>query len=493
MKVGRSILAYLPVNLATVIVAFGGLAVLTRILEPVEYGRYALAMVTMLFMHMALFTWLEACIARFQARAERDGDEATYLKTIYTYAALIGVFGVALFSAAVWWLPIDVALRNVLIAAIVTTGMQLSLNLGFEAHKAAHRIRRYSSVYASHQLLSFLLGILVIMLTPVREMGMFIGIGISVLVMGMIDLPFMMKKLRGGRVESARLKTYFSYGAPISISLVLAYALNSADMYLITAFMGEASAGTYSAGYNLANRGMEVLFIWIGMALTPIAVTAMEQDGQDASVDVMRDYGGLLLWIVVPAAVGLAMVAEPLGFILGEGVRDGAVQVIPFIAFSGLLNGLMTYYVHRAYMLSGETGTYAWLLVAPVALNIVMNLWLIPVHGLMGAVWATIISYALGLVLSFAVARRHYPLPLPLTALAQILMACALMVGVLLALPESVDALPDAAELAVKAIVGGVVYVFVCFATDTAGCRGFVRGLFQRTDAEAGPALEAAE
>ena len=482
MKLGRSILAYLPVNLATVLVAFGGLAILTRILEPVEYGRYAIAMVTMLFMHMGLFTWLEASIARFQARAEREDNEASYLKTIYVFAGIIGLIATPIICGIVWMLPIDTGLRNVIAASIVTTGMQLGLNLGFEAHKASHRIKRYSSVYASHQVLSFGLGILLIMATPVREMGMFIGIGLSVLIMGSIDLPFMLKKLRGGRVESARLKTYFAYGAPISLGLVLAYALNSADIYIITAIMGEASTGTYSAGYNLANRGMEVLFIWIGMALTPIAVTAMEQDGQEASVEVMRDYGGLLLWIVMPAAVGLALVAEPLGFILGEDLRAGAVEIIPYIAVSGLLNGLMTYYVHRAYMLSGETGTYAWLLIAPVVLNIVMNFWLIPLYGLQGAVWATITSYGLGLVLSFAVARRHYPLPLPLTAMAQIALACAIMVGAVLALPASVDTLPDGVELLIKAGVGGVVYGFVCFATDTAGCRDFVRNLTRRAD-----------
>jgi len=65
---GRSALAYIPVNLASVIYSFGGLAVLTRLLEPAEYGRYAIAIITMLAVHMGLFTWLEAAMARYQAR-----------------------------------------------------------------------------------------------------------------------------------------------------------------------------------------------------------------------------------------------------------------------------------------------------------------------------------------------------------------------------------------------------------------------------------------
>jgi len=43
----RSVLAYLPVNFATIVVSFGGLAILTRLLDAAEYGRYQLAMITM--------------------------------------------------------------------------------------------------------------------------------------------------------------------------------------------------------------------------------------------------------------------------------------------------------------------------------------------------------------------------------------------------------------------------------------------------------------
>ena len=490
MRLGRTVAAYLPVNLATVIVAFGGLAILTRILEPAEYGRYALAMVTMMFVHMSLFTWIEAAIARFQARAEKEGDEPTHLRTIYSYAGLLGIGGVVLSCLTVWLLPLETPMRNVMLAALFTTGLQLALNLGFEAHKAAHRIGRYSAIYSTHQTLSFALGILIILATPIREMGMFIGIGISAVVVGLVDIPFMLGKLRGGRVEPARLKRYFAYGAPIGVSLVLAYALNSGDMYLITHFMGEAQAGIYSAGYNLSNRGIDVLFIWIGMAMTPIAVTAFEQDGLERSVDVMRAYGAMLLWVTMPAAVGLMLVAEPLGFVLGENVREGAVRIIPWIAIAGVLNGMTSYYAQRAFMLSGHTRRFAQLLLAPVVLNIALNIVLIPRFGLTGAVAATIVSYAVGLLMVGIAAREYYPLPVPVTAFAQVSLACAIMAGGVMALPVQVSELPDPVELLVKAGVGATLYIFVCFATDTAGCRGLIRELTSRFRS---PALEAAE
>ena len=70
--IGRSILSYLPVNMANVLTAFGTIAILTRLLEPEQFGIYAVAMITMQFVHMALFTWLEACLL-YTSPSPRDG------------------------------------------------------------------------------------------------------------------------------------------------------------------------------------------------------------------------------------------------------------------------------------------------------------------------------------------------------------------------------------------------------------------------------------
>ena len=153
------------------------------------------------------------------------------------------------------------------------------MNLGMEAHKAAHRIKRYSVTYSTQTIFSFSVGILLILFTPLREVAPFIGILIGLILALLIDIPFMLKRMKGGSIEPARAKKYFNYGMPICISLLLAYALNSADIYIIAGLMGEASAGQYNAGYNLANRSLEMVFIWLSMAVTPIAVTLLEKEG----------------------------------------------------------------------------------------------------------------------------------------------------------------------------------------------------------------------
>ena len=476
---GRSVLAYIPVNLANIIVSFGTIVILTRLLSAEEFGRYAIAMVTVQFVHMGVFTWMEAAMARFQARAERENDVSTHLKTLYTLAAAIAVIAVTIILSIIFALPLAPEMTMVLAFALGSTSLQIIFNLGMEAHKAAHRIKRYSFTYSGYTLASFTIGILLVMFTPLRESGPYVGLIIGLLVFILIDLSFMWGQIKFGRYDKEKVRTYFVYGMPICISLVLTYALNSGDMYLIKWIMGDSAAGQYNAGYNLSTRSLEILFIWLSMAMTPAAITAFEKQGSEESISIMKSYGASLLWIALPAATGIALVAKDAGFILGEPVRAEAVTVMPLIAFAGLINGFINYYVQRAFMLSGKTSAFVWAMVPPVILNLGLNLWLIPRFGLMGAVYATVISYALGMVIAIVLARRNYPLPLPLKATAQVGFACAVMATVILNLhfPESWT---GPITLLLKAAIGGSVYLSVCLFINAADCRALIVNILNK-------------
>ncbi len=473
----RQILGYVPVNLANIIISFGTIAILTRLFDGAEFGRYALAIASLHFIHMVFFTWIEAAMARFYARAERRGQLATHLKTSYITAVIMAIIGLPLFMGIVYILPIENTMKTILAFALASNCLTLIYNIGIEAHKAAHRIGRFSAIHSSQSLFGFGLGIILILVTPLREVAPFIGImaasGLAILV----DLPFMLKRMRSGGIEKARIKQYFTYGMPICFALMLSYILSQGDLFFIKYFMDDLAVGQYNAGYNLANRSLDVLFIWIAMAITPIAITTLEQDGLETTKKVLKNYGEILLLLILPAATGIALVAEPAGFILGESVRAEAVKIMPWIAFVGVMNGFIAYYAQRAFMLSRKTGLLAMTMIPPVIINVALNIWLIPLHGLSGAVWATLIAYGIGLVLCFVVARRSFPLPLPLKALVQTAFACAVMAGAVLALPDLVDQLPDVLELLTKAGVGALIYGLVVLTLNTANCRTLLKEL----------------
>jgi O-antigen/teichoic acid export membrane protein len=102
---------------------------------------------------------------------------------------------------------------------------------------------------------------------------------------------------------------------------------------------------------------------------------------------------------------------------------------------------------------------------------LVLNLMLIPRFGLDGALWATLASYALGLLASFGLGRRALALPIPWQSLARSSLATAAMAVVVLGVP----AWGGFWELAAKASAGAAVYGLVAFSLDVCGVRS--RGL----------------
>ncbi len=471
--VWKQMMGYVPVNLANILVSFGGILILTRLLDASEYGIYALVFATLQLSHTLFFTWMEAAMERFYARAEREGNLNDHIYTLYRTAATLMLAGILIFMTAIMLSSFSLHVKTVLAFALGSTAVQSLLRLGMESHKAANRITRYSLTHSGQMTISFAIGILLVMLTPLREAGPFAGLLIGNLLMLCIDIPFMRKFMKGGEFQPVRVKNYMLYGVPICFSLILEYALSTSDRFVIALLLTEADVGKYSAGYGLANRSIDVLFIWIGLAVTPMIVRTLESKGMSACLEQMKVYGATLLLVTMPAAVGLGLVAEPASFLLGEPVREAGAQIIPWIVGAGVVNGMISYYIQRAFMLSGNTKMLPITMIIPMVINIGLNFVLLPRFGLMGAVYATIISYAIGLVLALIVARRYFALPVPWEAFLKCSLACAVMAAVVLSI-NTAETLNPFFEVAIKGMAGAITYVVVCLAVNAANCRTLI-------------------
>lgn len=467
------ILKYVPVNLANLLVSFGTVTLLTRLLSPAEFGRYAIVIASLNFIHMGLFTWLEGAMARFHENADVKGKLPTHFKSLYLFALVVLAVVVPVSLILIYLIPMDDRLRVLLAFGMVGTGIQLLHGITMEGHKAAHRIGRYSGIQSTEIILGFSLGVILIMITPLRELGPFIGIVIGAAVAVSIELPGMIKRSRGGVFDKVIIREYFNYGAPICFSLILAYALVNGDLFFIKYFINAEAVGGYSAGYNFANTLLAYIFVWISMAVMPVAITSLERKGKEEAIKVLLDYGNLLIVITMPVAVGIALVSKDVGFILGEGVRADAVMVMPWIAIAALLNGFINLYIYQAYMLAKKLNVLAMLMIAPVLLNCALNVWLIPIYGLYGAVISTLCAYSLGVVLCIIGAKRVFVLPLPIMAFLKSSAACAVMT--ILVLNLNLNPLwPDFIHLFIKAAIGAVTYCAITYWLNPADIRNFI-------------------
>jgi O-antigen/teichoic acid export membrane protein len=213
------------------------------------------------------------------------------------------------------------------------------------------------------------------------------------------------------------------------------------------------------------------------MAGGPALIQALERGGQPALEDAAREQAGVMALLTLPAAVGLALVARPLAdLMVGEAMRAQASHVTPWIAASGWLSGVTTYYLLQAFTLARRTPLLIVSMSAPALANVALNLVLIPRLGLDGALIATTVSYGLGAVAAWALGRRACPLPVPWDVLFKAGGASLVMAACVWALPAPGGLL----ELVVKAGVGAAVYGALVLGLDVAGLRGKLSLILRR-------------
>jgi O-antigen/teichoic acid export membrane protein len=463
----RGVWAYLPANVVQGVVGLLTIVVFTRLLTPEQYGLYALGFSAMTLVHTVGFTWMEAAMARFFAAEQHGGKLADHFKTLYRAYTVMALVFAPLCAIGLWLWPASTPLKMALGAGLGSILGRCLIKLVQERRRAAGEAVSASALDIAQTAGGFAIGTLFAVL-GLGGAAPLLGAGLAAILCLPFALPKELTFLKGGHFEAARAKHYAAYGLPISASLVLALALATTDRFLIAAFLDTKSVGAYHAAYSLANRTLDVIFLWLGAAGGPALVMALERGGREALKDAAREQASTLLLIALPAAVGLALVARPLADVLvGEGLRDAAAQVTPWIAVGGFFAGVTTYYFHQAFTLARRTKLLLLAMTFPALANVALNLVLVPRFGVIGAAWATAASYAFGAVASWAFGRRVGALPIPWETVGK----CGLATGLMAIAVYAVPSIGGVAELAAEASVGLLVYGLAAWALDAAGLR----------------------
>lgn len=472
----RGILGYLPVNIAQGVVGLLTIVLFTRVLTPEEYGSYALAFSALSLTQTLLLTWSEAAMARFFAARSEDGRLPDHFATLYRLWFACALLTPVIAGIVLFLLPLAAPMKVALAAAFASASIKSLTKLSQERRRAAGEVSSAALLDIVQTVGGFLLG-LVLALVGLGGAAPLMGMGAISLLCLIFVLPADLGRMRGGHYDRALARDYATYGVPVALSLILALVLATTDRFLLAAYLGEAAVGVYHAGYSLGSRTLDVVFIWLGMAGGPALVSALERGGAAALKDAAREQASFMVLLTLPAAVGLALVAAPLvELMVGESLRAGAVQVVPWIAASGWLAGVTTYYLLQAFTLGRRTQMLIVAMAVPALANLLLNLVLIPRFGLNGALWATTASYGVGALAAWALGQGAQPLPVPWGTLGKSGLACVFMAVSVMALP-SPGGLP---ELILKASVGAVVYGGIMLGLDVDGLRGKLSGLIRR-------------
>ena len=271
----RGVLGYLPMNIVQGLVGLFSIVVFTRLLTPAEFGVYAVAFSAMTLGHTLVFTWMEAAMARFHAAEDQAGRLADHLVTLYRCWLGVAVVYAAVGVAALALWPGDSPLQTAIGVGMAATLARSLLKLNQERRRAAGDVRGAALMDMAQTLAGFGLGAGLIY-AGLAGAAPLAGLGAAAAIVVVLLLPSELKRGAGGAFEAARARTYFSYGLPVALSLIFALALATTDRFLLLAAyrIGNAAVGVYQAGYSLASRTLDVMFIWLGAAGGPALISS---------------------------------------------------------------------------------------------------------------------------------------------------------------------------------------------------------------------------
>jgi O-antigen/teichoic acid export membrane protein len=437
-------------------------AALTRLLEPEEYGVYALALVIMTLGSSVAFEWLGLSLLRFyQARREDPKLIPTFTAMFLLLAIVTGfLFGFA-------WLGGLVAAdkTQILIVGLILVWTASWFEL--VSKMAIAEFQPFNYLLMSFGRSGFTLlgacGGAWLTGSPIwAALGTAAG---SLAATFLIRTRLPLASIR--RFDPNLVREIVRFGVPVAISMTLFGLTVSGSRLLIQQLDSTAALGLFTAASILAQNTLGVIGTGVSSAGYSMAVRALERESASMARRQLTDNATLLLAVLAPASLGMALTANSLATtVVGPKFASGVSVLIPWMAACSFFQAVRANHLDHSFQLGLKPNLQILVSFATSFIAISLCFYLIPQKGALGAAIALTIAAVVGCVLASVVGRYAYPIPLPIRGGVRIAASCALMAAAVMRLPDS-----GWAGLILRVGVGAAVYVLAAILFNVANIR----------------------
>jgi len=396
-------------GLVSRIIAILLLPLYTRYLKPADYG----AVETLLALSAVLVTILRGGIAsaffRFWFDSPDPEHRRVVLRTSFWYtmtASTAGLLAGAALAAPISELLFGTSDRTLLVRA---TFVLLWAQMNYEQMTAVFRVEERSLAFVAASLvnISITIGATVLFVVGFEwgATGLVAGNFTGTLCVYVALLAYRREQL-GLQFDRSLYRAMEKFGLPLVPSALFLWATNFSDRFFLVKLVDTNEVGLYSIGVRIGSA--IVLLLAAFRTAWPAFAYSIEDDRE-----ARRTYGFVLTYLLFVAcwlALGLGLLSPWLVRLLTtpqfyEGSRVVAPLSFAWALFAGYI--VIAIGIGRA-----RRTQFNWVVTgAGAAVNVGLNLILIPPYGMMGAAVATIAAYATMFVGMTWRAQHVYPVP----------------------------------------------------------------------------------
>jgi len=230
------------------------------------------------------------------------------------------------------------------------------------------------------------------------------------------------------QIDYQLLKKIFLFSMPMLAAGILSTFVDLADRFLINHYLSSKEVGSYSFAYRIA-MVMNIVVISFGAAWSPRSLDDAKQKNIHTSFPIVFTKLCFMLSFVFLA---VSLFADNLfnfqlfGKTLFAKEYYSGIVIIPFILASYMFRGIASFY--SVYPLTTGKSYHFFIgdLIGFIT-NILLNIFLIPRFGLLGAAAATLVSYFLIAGYSFIISHKALYFEYEKLKLAIIILATAIL------------------------------------------------------------------
>lgn len=451
----RHTLLYLPAQFVAPLIQFVSIIIWAHILSPTDLGVVTLIMAVQELAFAAFFLWWSHYALRFIAGFRDDEARGRFLGTEVIAIALSTVLQ-TLILLPVLHFYFAQAMTPALLA--VTTAFLVSRSLNnYMAERARSEIRiaLYSIMQITGPLLGLLIGLGLIWSGQPGAISIVAGFAIAQA--GSMLFAFTMSDV--GRRLPKLDRTIFgkaaSFGIPVMLAYMLALVAANAPRFVVEHVRGLAAVGEFSVGFGLGLRASAFAVMMVTAGAYPLVVRRMEREGLAAAYEQLAKNITLVAVVVVPVAFGLLAVnTAVVDLMVPEAYRAVTYLVLPCATIGGLLRALRAHTTDQVFLIRSRTGFTTLIAVIDLIFAVGLSYAGLMLYGVPGAAIGPMVSGAVTFTTSLLLARWMLDFQVPWRAFGAIVLAAAVMAGIVAALPSG----HGYVGLGLRVAVGGAIY-----------------------------------
>jgi O-antigen/teichoic acid export membrane protein len=434
--------SYTASSVISKLLAVALLPLYTRHLTRADYGAAEVLLATVVALSIVFRLGIIEALLRFYY--EKGGDSASRISGSWRDEVIRSAVSFLLASITVGALlvaalagPLSEALldrRDTELLLITAGGLWVFTlyELMMALFRLDERARAYFTASITNVLVTIALTVWLVVVEDEGARGLLLGnFGGSALVLA--GLLWVHRARLALRPSRERLREMLHFGFPTMPAELSLYALNFVDRVALARLAGLAEAGLYALAVKFS-QAVTVIVRGFNLAWPPLAYSIRDDDTARRTYAVIVTYYLLLAFTVVLA---LSLEARWVVRALAAPEFFDAYQAVPLVATGVALYALYLV-LSVAVQRTGRTAFNFPVTGTALAVNIALNLVLVPPYGLVGAGIALVGAYVVMIALMYGVTRRLFPLQLEWGRIVRIVgIAAALFALGELLLPDS--------------------------------------------------------